>query len=648
MNKYVSKNGKACFEEWTGQCCKMAMLECFMTALNHHKNLINKFIFINFENSKLTDWTDKEFGCLIQEDKLNRQNSPNQSMINQNQAEKIITLLAQRNQAIGSFDSHEFIDLYRKNFEHDYISMLVENDNDSNNTAFQRTNSQIARFLSANSRDLNIEESGTTDSVNDHGNKTPNAKWNFLSTVIPVIVLFICGLFPAFSQDSETQTEFDMPSFKHITMYKVDTAYIRKDILSLQDFVNQGCDKENPLYTHLKDLLRKQSYFRIKKRYIREASNALIEKMQKIIQQPKEDLVYNFEEIPHYNEDENILTGEKSLCFNKDSLQPPFLRRTLDFDFDVSVFAGLIYLIPYFSNKHAYYSIDYKIPLLEFTKKEPFNQKEWDYIYVKDRKKLVKGFEWVSDGSNSKINYARYVQKSYPLNISYYVFDSHPEYAFIRKDFPVPHTSDYDWIWGMYNLQGDLIRIQCLEYDMKEEIELAENLTCWNDYKNNAYNIASEDSLTKQCVEMILNGKTKELKSELLTTQLTLALAGDIASTFSSSYSEEMDIRNRVQKEGAMATLNYANVINSNEMKKAEKYVEQLIRDQYAKYRGRCIRIDDKSFYFSLVTSRGKAICILKVEYVNNGPFDFKKIITPVKICKNRQEFISSPPHTLP
>lgn len=103
-------------------------------------------------------------------------------MIDKNQAKEIISILAQRKQSIGSFDSHEFIDVYRANFEHDYISMLVENDK-NNNTAFQSTNSQIAQYLSVNSEELNIEKSGTIESLNDHGNMTSNTEWKFLSVI---------------------------------------------------------------------------------------------------------------------------------------------------------------------------------------------------------------------------------------------------------------------------------------------------------------------------------------------------------------------------------------------------------------------------------------------------------------------------------
>lgn len=43
---------------------------------------------------------------------------------------------------------------------------------------------------------------------------------------------------------------------------------------------------------------------------------------------------------------------------------------------------------------------------------------------------------------------------------------------------------------------------------------------------------------------------------------------------------------------------------------------------------GRCVRIDNKSFYFSLVNKDGKATCIFKIDYIQDGPFAVKKNIT--------------------
>ena len=85
-------------------------------------------------------------------------------MINKKQAEAIIELLAQRKKTTDTFDSHDFIDLYRAHFEHEYISMLSENDSNTNK-AFQLTNSKISKFLNHHSSDLNIKKISTTNST---------------------------------------------------------------------------------------------------------------------------------------------------------------------------------------------------------------------------------------------------------------------------------------------------------------------------------------------------------------------------------------------------------------------------------------------------------------------------------------------------
>ena len=130
-------------------------------------------------------------------------------MITKDQAKKIIDILAQRNQSTGYFDSHDFIDLYRANFEHEYIQMLNDNDSKHDNTAFQITNSQIARFLSVNSDELKIKKINISDSMNDHGNKTSNAKWKFLSIIMPAILFLSFVFAPIFSQNCNAKEEFD-------------------------------------------------------------------------------------------------------------------------------------------------------------------------------------------------------------------------------------------------------------------------------------------------------------------------------------------------------------------------------------------------------------------------------------------------------
>ena len=383
----------------------------------------------------------------------------------------------------------------------------------------------------------------------------------------------------------------------------------------LQNFIDQGCNKKNPLYNHLKKMHFDQSYSiygikvnTIKKRDIQKTAEILISQMNKIIIMTNEGLVFNPDEVIN-----NKRNNEYHKFFNEDNPKEPFFCT----EFEINKF------------NH----IGYKFPLSNFTKKEPISYdmcpgEKWNQIYSKDKQDLIKGFEWINDGNNFLNDGAKLIEKSYPIETSYYVFESHPEYA-IKVESIKPDTSD--WIWCMYNLQGDLIRIHSFEYDMEDEIKIAKNIAYWNDYKNNKYNIASEDSLTIQYVEMILKGEMDKLRNEYLEELFTLAFIENIASEFSSSNHEKIDIRNKAQKEAINTTNNFIDAIDRDKMQKARQYVKQLEFDYRNKFnKGRCIRINDKSFCFSLVDETGKATCFFKIEYIQNGPFDFKKDIAPI------------------
>lgn len=544
-------------------------------------------------------------------------------MINKSQAEEVIARLAQRNQSTSVFDSHEFIDLYRANYEHDYISMLLENDSNLNNTAFQSANSQIAKYLSVNSSELNIEKIDTSDSMNDHGNKTSNAKWRLLSnTIKSLIVFFICGLSSLFSYDCYANEELDMPSFKSMTMYTVDTTYIRKDIVLLKDFLNKGCSKKNPLYNKLRDLYGYSSYkgygisvHPVKKSDVKSSAELWVNEMQEIINKTKDGV----EVSP--NEFETNKRQECQDYYNSDNLIDPFLCIRIRY-----------------RGEYGYRFIGYKFPLINFIKKQPISwnelsDKEKKEIYEKDKMNLIKGYEWITTESGKYINdEAKKIKKSYPVETTYYVFDHHPEFAiklYIGNEY---NFDTYNYVWSIYNLKGELVRIHGFEDNMEDEIKIAENLACWNDYKTNKYNITSEDSLTKQYVEMILSGEMEKLQNEYLGKMLGMAFAGAVATELSSSYSEQRDIRNKVLKESIKTSNDVIQSIDKDNMQKARGYVNQLKSDHYGEFnRGRCIRIDDKSFYLSLVDKTGKANRIFKIVYIQNGPFESKKNVSIVE-----------------
>ncbi len=72
------------------------------------------------------------------------------------------------------FDSHVFIKEFRFHHEQDYLAIAERYRID----AIRKANSLIARFLSANQNNLNIEKTDRrTSSNNVNGNKTSCAKW---------------------------------------------------------------------------------------------------------------------------------------------------------------------------------------------------------------------------------------------------------------------------------------------------------------------------------------------------------------------------------------------------------------------------------------------------------------------------------------
>lgn len=66
----------------------------------------------------------------------------------------------------NTFNSHDFLMKFAKRFELEYITFLFEYNSVG---AFQTIHSQIAKFLSENSMNLNIEKTEQTESRNVFG-----------------------------------------------------------------------------------------------------------------------------------------------------------------------------------------------------------------------------------------------------------------------------------------------------------------------------------------------------------------------------------------------------------------------------------------------------------------------------------------------
>ena len=133
-----------------------------------------------------------------------------------------------RNKGNLSFDSHDFIECYRAEYERDYITMLVKNEHSG--SAFQKANAEIARNLERNADYLGIEKLEKVRNENDHGNRTFNQLWR----ILPVLMFFIC-----FSSLSlYAQSEFDVPDSIAVEKYThVDTAYVNAKIRIYDEIV---------------------------------------------------------------------------------------------------------------------------------------------------------------------------------------------------------------------------------------------------------------------------------------------------------------------------------------------------------------------------------------------------------------------------
>ena len=133
-----------------------------------------------------------------------------------------------RNKGNLSFDSHDFIECYRAEYERDYITMLVKNEHSG--SAFQKANAEIARNLEKNAVYLGIEKLEKVRDENDHGNRTFNQLWR----ILPVLMFFIC-----FSSLSlYAQSEFDVPDSIAVEKYThVDTAYVNAKIRIFDEII---------------------------------------------------------------------------------------------------------------------------------------------------------------------------------------------------------------------------------------------------------------------------------------------------------------------------------------------------------------------------------------------------------------------------
>ena len=71
------------------------------------------------------------------------------------------------------FDSHNFIQIFSKKFQKEYVQLLTAYDEEP----FIKVHSQIGKFLSENQTELGIQSNGKVLSANIFGEETENEQW---------------------------------------------------------------------------------------------------------------------------------------------------------------------------------------------------------------------------------------------------------------------------------------------------------------------------------------------------------------------------------------------------------------------------------------------------------------------------------------
>lgn len=276
-------------------------------------------------------------------------------------------------------------------------------------------------------------------------------------------------------------------------------------------------------------------------------------------------------------------------------------------------------------NTHMCYAQDdYDIPesYIPYT---PSDRNKLELLYQNDKEKLMTGYEWVTDKNGNHLNEgANSVRVHYPVEATYYTYDEHPEFAIVKHKLDKNGNRQG---WFIYNKQGGLVRVHSIEDDMEEEMVKAEEIAIWEDFKSNKYNVMSEDPLTIKCIEMKITGDLEKLKEAYLATLLTK----ELAMQFATSYSQQQKIMAEFESIENKWNKDVSPIIAKE--KRAESYINQLKEDNSINlYKGRCIRIDDKSFYYSLVDQNGKASRLFRIVFTSEEPFKVKKTIHTAKL----------------
>lgn len=340
-----------------------------------------------------------------------------------------------KNGTVEIFDSHEFIDSYRANFEHDYITMLVGNMTpDQPNRAFQQTNSEIGRYLSDYSEELRIVKEENVPSRNDHGKMTCNQKWRILS------LFFIVFLSSVFSFSLLAQSKFDMPEYVETkeTVSLPDSAYLQNKIR---------------LLTNIRERLD------TKKKITNEEEFALYEPIfQKYLKSLSKGNIY-----------EKMAAKGWAKSFAREEIET-ILRKYLSIEaqaIELQKYKLIKKENTFIPLESAYFTdsipadvVTVAVPVGQHILDEIITEDRRDYsrsmIYENDNRIFIKGFEWIT---NTKYG-QEYISEQFKQIKYPEVYNVHPDYPdYAVKSYRVRGTDEHTYDFLVYDLNGNLVRL---------------------------------------------------------------------------------------------------------------------------------------------------------------------------------------------
>ncbi len=232
---------------------------------------------------------------------------------------------------------------------------------------------------------------------------------------------------------------------------------------------------------------------------------------------------------------------------------------------------------------------------------------------VLDKKQQTVGWEWINEEKGV------YKSQSYPYNLEYNYYESHPQYLTLSNMGEEKHDC-------IYNSNGTLVRInyflrEQVDRSIKDQIILK---MCIQDFYNNKYNINKEG----KSVNLAVKYHFGLLKSP--TTKAQRLLGSAAVNNFKASMTGNYAYAYKAKRDLLRAFMS-ANI--SPAETKASDYASQLESDHKNDLNNlyKIERIDDTSFKLTFLNDNGVNNCTVKIRFFNKNRFnsDYKLDFLP-------------------